>query len=107
MKARHLPENLAERGTRIHLGRFVHRADLEHHSTVPQLLEPASAKRIVVALLLREDELLQQIAVPVGDRDLVSSPHPAKPRTPVQAKPRPVSMRTLADQAHIVLSRLV
>ncbi len=41
VKARHLPENLAERGTCIHLGRFVNRTDLKHHPTVLQLFEPA------------------------------------------------------------------
>ena len=68
-----------KRGSRIRLRRLVDGANLKHDAALLQLLEPARTKRILLALQLREDELLQQIAVSVGDRDPVSTTHGPQP----------------------------
>jgi len=78
VEARDLAESLAETDTRVHLRRLVDRANLQHYPALLQLREPVRTERIPLAVLLPEDQLLQQIAVSVGDRDLVGHVWPGR-----------------------------
>ena len=50
-------------------------ADLQRHPSFAELHEPARTQRILFAFLLREDELLQEVAMPVGDQDRTGGRH--------------------------------